>query len=87
MQIAKMNLRPGRGRSIKALTILALQTLRSERNGKWHPYAVESTDPDEYEPLGLFSSLRQARFCQLRAMHLQGVECIVTDWQTGLRIF
>lgn len=86
MQIAKMNLRPCRGRDLKTLTDMALRELRVERNSWAFNFDVEDNTEAGYMLWGRFGSLRQARIFQHRAKIMYGVELIVTDVKTGIRV-
>ena len=87
MQIAKLNLRSGRGRTLKTKTDMALRRLRRDRRGDCDVYSVEMIDETGDVVLyGNTDSLRQARFWQLRIMH-GGGECGVFDLRTGIQIF
>lgn len=87
MQIARMNLSASRGRSLETLTQMALRELRKERKAYDHAYVVEGETCCGYVPYGFFSSLRKARFWQLRTMRLKGLECVVSDSKTGIQIY
>ena len=89
MQIARMNLRPGRGRDLSHLTRLALQTLRQRRQFMPEPYALEDLNriPTLYEvKYGTLDTLKKARFHQLRARQLYGLELAVVDSRTRIRL-
>ena len=87
MQIANLNLKAGRGRSLETKIKMALQKLRRERRGYSHAFSVEVIDetglPMLYDST---NSLRQARFWQLRNISA-GWECGVFDTRTGLQIY
>lgn len=87
MQIAKINLRPGRGRDLKTLTDIALRELRAERKCYGFKYDVVDEAGGMYNLLGQFGSLRQARFWQLRVKALYGLDLKVLDTKTLVRIF
>lgn len=86
MQIAKINLRPGRGRDLKTLTDMALRELRAERHRWICNFNVETDSKDEYKLWGSFNTLCQARIFQHNAKIICGVELIITDRKTGIRI-
>ena len=85
MLIAKMNLRPGRGRDLKAKTDMALIEMRRERNYTSCPYVVEVW----HWSVGVVDRVycttwNGARFQQLRAYHLHGCKATVLDSKTGI---
>lgn len=84
LQIAQMNLRPGRGRSIEHLTALALQQLRFVRKqteGLW--FSIVSEDGHRRDVCGTFRAALLAR-CKMR-LEL-GVQCEVLDGQTQIQL-
>lgn len=89
MQIAKMTLRPGRGRNLKTLTDMALKEMRKERNSIPCPYVVElwHWSVGVVERI-LCTSLREARFQQLRIKNLhKDYEVAVCDSKTMVALF
>lgn len=87
MQIARMNLRAGRGRSIEYLTEEALRQLRRTRKADFGLFSVEVIDITGLPVLcNNTNSLHQARFWQLRIMQ-KGVTCAVFDNKTGIQIY
>lgn len=89
IQIAKMNLRPGRGRDLKTKTDMALKEMRKERNSILCPYVVEVW----HWSVGVVDrilciTLREARFQQLRAKVLhKDCEATVFDSKTMVALF
>ena len=82
MQIARLNLRAGRGRSLADQTRIALKQLRRERNTRVATYVVMIDGAS----CACTYSLRQARLWQLRSAR-NGCECGVYDSKTGIQIY
>lgn len=85
IQIAKLNLKPCRGRSVEYFTRVALQRMRAERNNDSMPFALVDAENRKIE-YGTVGNLRKARFEQLRAKALHGVNMIVCDRKTMIQI-
>lgn len=72
LQLAQMNLRPGRGRSLDDLTRMALKKLRADRQRQMVTFYIDTEDGYRYAISGTLRDALWAR-CKLRlALGLNG---------------
>lgn len=85
LQIAKLNLRPYRGKSVAHQTRLHLERMRAERKQMHTPFALVDAE-NRRLTYGNCTTLRKAVFEKLRAKLLYGIDMIVCDSRTLIQL-